>query len=488
MINLCSGSKFTTQELGKTKHQLSRLKLEIASAKKAKANAEKEAEASTSRAMQLLESVEQLRRQIEALDEEHMLVVLARIEAEREHDEIELQSAAVTDKFVQRIATVKSTIKDLNQEVLQQEELESELAITNLAIAALQTELDSIRAHKMPEETELSIAKQELASIKEEAFHFMNAMDFIRKEMVQISAETNRRKELEQRAESKVVRLNSELLKAKTKLEALMAGYEKMSRSSSSLSGEMQRLRAETEAAEKERRRIREESNGIRGKMDKIESEIEEKSLALAQTLRSAKASEATALKKLKNGAERAVQTRALLLQFGSTISISRSEHEYLVRRGRAARAVAEKKAAAAAAWVAAVGDRERKAAAEAELVERKNMELRDAEALEVYEAQRTAFARKSLEEEMNTITEQELHGSEEEDEIEEDSDEPEMSERIKQNKSRSCTKLRRIPSSPAAWHVRSPLVVVKKRKKAMPKLVSFLKDRRGRRGAEEMT
>ncbi|XP_074572436.1 protein PLASTID MOVEMENT IMPAIRED 2-like [Curcuma longa] len=467
------------EELVMTKHELSRLKLEMASAKKAKANAEKEAEASTSRAMQLLESVEQLRRQIEASDDEHMLVVLARIEAEREHDEIESQRAAVADKFAQRIAAVKSTIKDLNQEVRQQQELESELAITNLAIAALQTELGSIRSHKLQEETELSEAKQELASSKEEAFHFMNAMDFIRKEMVQISAETNRLKGLEQRAESKVVRLNSELLKAKTKLEALTAGHEKMSTSSSSLSAEIQRFRAETEAAEKERERIREESNGIRGQMDKIESEIEEKSLASVRTLRAAKASEATALKKLKNGVERAVKTRAFLLQFGSTISISRIEHEYLVRRGRAARAVAEKKVAAAAAWVAAVVDRARKAAAEAELVERKNRELRDAEAPEIYQAQRAAFARKSLEEEMNTIIteqEQEPHSSEEEDEIKEDSDEP---ERIKQNKSRSGTKLRRIPSSPAAWHVRSPLVVINKRKKAMPKLVTFLKDRR---------
>ncbi|KAG6502561.1 hypothetical protein ZIOFF_034845 [Zingiber officinale] len=464
------------EELVMTKHELSRLKLEMASAKKAKANAEKEAEALSSRAAQLLESVEQLRRQIEASDEEHMLVVLARIEAEREHDEFESQSAAVADKFAQRIATVKSTIKDLNREVRQQQELESELAITNLAIAALQTELGSIRMPKLQEETELSAAKQELALIKGESFHFMNAMDLTRKEMVQINAETNLLKELEQRAESKVVRLNSELLKAKTKFEGLMAGHERMSTSSSSLSAEIQRLRAETEAAEKEREGIRKENNGIKGQMHKIESEIEEKSLASVRTLCTAKASEAMALKKLKNVVERAVKTRAFLLQFGSTISISRSEHKYLVRRGRASRVVAEKKVVAAVAWVAAVVERERAAAAEADLVERKNMELKDAEARKIHK-------------EMNAVTEQEqeLHGSEEEDEIKEDSDEPEIPKKIKLNKSRSCTKLRRIPSSPAAWHVRSPLVVIKKRKKAMPKLITLLKDRRGGCGAKEM-
>ncbi|KAL4558166.1 hypothetical protein LXL04_036364 [Taraxacum kok-saghyz] len=70
---------------------------------------------------------------------------------------------------------------------------------------------------------ELETAKQELASIKGEGFNFMASMDVIREELKHVREETTRLEKVEQTRELTVQNLNSKILRAKAKLEALSA-------------------------------------------------------------------------------------------------------------------------------------------------------------------------------------------------------------------------------------------------------------------------
>ncbi|CAD5175174.1 unnamed protein product [Musa acuminata subsp. malaccensis] len=486
------------QELEKVKLELSRLKLDVASASEAKADAEKEATASALRAVCVLHSVEELRKQIDESDEEHALVELARIEAEREHREIEARRVAEAAEFSNRVDAARKTFDDLNQETIHHEELQMKLNITQSSISLLQAELESVRAKdnnkkkKKKEEqesswrsssldaakAELLAAKEELDLVKEEGFKFMNSMDLIRKELDRIAQETRQLEKLEKKAESSVLRLDSNLLKAKTKLEATTVAEERATTMGSKLSTTLNQLQAETEAAQKETQLIGQEAIGVRSQIANTDSEIrsaEEKLQAVVQELRAAKASEATAFEKLKSVTKQTTtRVRASLTQCSASIPISETEHDYLVSNAAAAQVVSSKKVAAAQAWMEALTDRERNARVKAELIEKELRELKAVEVRELHETQRSVFARRSLEEDLNRLMKQ----------IEEEDEQlsEEKPRKAVMPRSRSI-KIRRIPSSPGTpRQVRSPLIVIKKRTKVMPNLVRFLRDGRGRR------
>ncbi|CAL9087665.1 unnamed protein product [Musa textilis] len=474
------------RELEKVKLELSRLKLDVASASEAKADAEKEAAASALRAVCVLQSVEELRKQIDDSDEEHALVQLARIEAEREHREIEARRVAEAAELANRVDAARKTFDDLNQETIHHEELQMKLNITQSSISLLQAELESVRAKdkkkKKKEEqesswrgasleaakAELLAAKEELDSVKEEGFKVMNSMDLIRKELQRIAQETRQLEKLEKKAESSVLRLDSNLLKAKTKLEAMTVAEERATTMASKLSTALNQLQAETEAAQKETELTGQEAVGVRSQIANTDSEIssaEEKLQAVVQELRAAKASEATAFKKLKSVTKQtATRVRASLTQCSASIPISKTEHDYLVSNAEAAQVVSSKKVAAAQAWMEALTDRERNARVRAELIEKEMRELKAVEVRELHETQRSVFARRSLEEELNGLMKQ----------IEEEDEQlsEEKPRKAVMPRSRSI-KIRRIPSSPAApRQVRSPLIVIKKRTKVMPNLL----------------
>ncbi|RWW65687.1 hypothetical protein BHE74_00026994 [Ensete ventricosum] len=491
------------QELEKVKLQLGRLKLDVASASEAKADAEKEAAASALRAVCVLQSVAELRKQIDESDEDHALVELARIEAEREHREIEARRVAEAAEFANRVDAARKTLDDLNQETIYHEELQMKLNITQSSISLLQAELESVRAKdkkkkkkKKEEEeeeeeesswrssllqaakAELLATKEELESVKEEGFKFMNSMDLIRKEMNRIAQETHQLEKLEKKAESSILRLDSNLLKAKTKLEAMTAAEERTTTMVSKHSTTLNQLQAETEAAQKETELIGQEAIGVRSQIASTDLEIssaEEKLEAVVQELRAAKASEATAFKKLKSVTKQTTtRVRASLTQCSASIPISRTEHDYLVSNAAAAQAVSCEKVAAAQAWMEALTDRERNTRVKVELIEKEMRELKVVEVRELHETQRSVIARISLEEELNRLMEQ----MEEEDEQLSE----EKPRKAVMPRSRSI-KIRRIPPSPATpRQVRSPLIVIKKRTKVMPNLVRFLRDGRGRR------
>ncbi|XP_010922459.1 protein PLASTID MOVEMENT IMPAIRED 2 isoform X2 [Elaeis guineensis] len=495
------------QELSTVKKELSRLKLDVASALEAKAKAEKETEASRSKASSYSRSVKGLRREIYAANEEHVLVELARIEAEREFREIEAQRVAEAAQFAKKIEATNKKIKDISNEINLAKELEMKLEITNSDINILQNEMELVRAmerkhqkndlfkdvNKTVEEesesrsmlrsaeAELKAAKKELASIKEEGFQLMASMDLIREELMHTAEETKRLKKLEMKTDSTVQHLNSKLLKAKSKLESATRADERARAIVSNLSAALQQLHTEVESAKEEKELVSEETRSIKMEIEKTDldiSSVEERLQAAVRELEAVKASEAVALKKLRRVTERTIKSRASWILSSSNITISKCEYDYLNKRAADAQVVAEKKVAAAQAWIKALKAGEKEILMKTELAKREIKELKGVEDRELCDMEKSLAAQKTLEEELCNWRQKEK---------EEDISNLKLVVTTPRKSLRGNgipaasrrAKVRRLSKSSGLRYTRSPSFTIKKKRKVMPSLVKFLRDRK---------
>ncbi|WOK93007.1 hypothetical protein Cni_G01699 [Canna indica] len=487
------------KELDEVKKELSRLKLDVASAMAAKERAEKEIEASSSKATTFSRSVEELKKKIDEADEEHVLVELARIEAEREFREIEGRRRMEADQFAKNIENAKKRIKELRRELNRSKELEMKLRITNSDVNVLQSEMELVRemernyqtdlaskADKKKEEeddsntrtavesaeAQLREAKEELALAKEESFQFMTSMDAIRQELIHISEETNRLKKLEKKAETNMQHLNSKLLKAKSALEAANIADKRSKVTVSNLSSALQQMQTEVEAAKKEEELITEETKDTRAETHKTNLEIamaEQRLQAAARELETVKASEAMALKRLRNVTRRIMRSRAAAIPHSSTVTISKSEYEYLNQQASSAQEIAAKKVEAAQAWIEALAAEEKEILLKAESVEKEIKEFPTEEVMEIQETE------KSAEEELDELIQNE------------DIAKPRKSTRENSiTGSARKTKIRRLSTSSATRNTRSSSFTIK-RKRIIPNLFKFLGDKKSRKQKAEV-
>ncbi|XVE78680.1 hypothetical protein DITRI_Ditri13aG0166500 [Diplodiscus trichospermus] len=420
------------RELELVKQELSKLKLDMASVMTEKARAEKDFEESSLKMWSDASTVEVLGKQIEAANEENVLVELARIEASKEFAEIEAQREKEADEFSFSIEETKKKMKDITEKIDHSKELEQKLVVTLSDINILQDELKQAKKRdkmvqssdgsKQPDHSfqsveeveaspslesitkELDIAKKELASIREEGFLYMSSMDIIRNELKHVAEEIGRLKKTEEKPDMKVQSLNSKLLRAKSKLEAVSAAEEKAKSIATHLSLSLEQLKTEAEAAKKEKLLITEHTSTIKAEIQKSESEIdltEERLQAAMQELEASKSSEGFALEKLRSLIETTMQSRASASDQSSTITISNFEYEYLTGRAVGAEEIADKKVAAAQAWIEALKASEREILMQTEIAHRELREMRVEEEHEVYGTERSLSAKKMIEREL---------------------------------------------------------------------------------------
>ncbi|KAJ8761285.1 hypothetical protein K2173_001341 [Erythroxylum novogranatense] len=420
------------RELEYVKQELCKLKVDMASVKEEKMQAEKEMEASSSKFSSNLSSVEVLRKEIEEANEEQVLVELARIEASKEYEEIKAQSEKEVHEVSAAIEERKRRIRDTIEEIDQAKDDESRLIVTLSDVNVLQNELK--HAKEMEKKVkiidslkhpggnfrhwedwegspllrsiteELNATKKELISIREESFQFMASMDIIRDELKHVSEETARLKKTEEKADLTVQNLNSKLLRAKSKLEAATAAEEKAKSVVSNLSLTLEQLKTEAEVAKKEKALVSEETATIKAEILKTESEIdlsEERLQVSMQELEAAKTSEASALDKLKRLIESTMQSRASISQHNSSITISKFEYDYLTGSAVRAEEIADKKVAAAQAWIEALKASEKETLMKIEMAEREIREMRLEEEREVSRTERSLSAKKVVEGEL---------------------------------------------------------------------------------------
>ncbi|XP_031251552.1 protein PLASTID MOVEMENT IMPAIRED 2 [Pistacia vera] len=405
------------RELEAVKQEMSKLKLDMASVLEEKSRAEKEIE-TTSLKIWSNSSVETFRKEIEQVNEEQLLVELARIEALKEFGEIEAQREKEANEFSFAMEETKRKKKEMVEEIDQSKEVENKLAVTLRDVNMLQIELKHVKgmdkraqrndASKITETNfqelegspllrsiteELEEAKKELASVRDEGFQFMASMDVIRNELKHVTEEMARLEKAEHKSDLIVQNLNSKLLRAKSKLEAVSAAEEKAKAIATNLSLTAEQLKTEAEAAKKEKELIIRETAAIKEEIQKTESEIdstEEKLTAAMQELDAVKSSEALALENLKSLIENTMQSRASASQNSSSITISKFEYEYLTGHAVGAADLADKKVAAAQAWIEALKASEKEILMKIEMAHRKIRETRMDEEKEVFRTERS--------------------------------------------------------------------------------------------------
>ncbi|KAG8384108.1 hypothetical protein BUALT_Bualt04G0083700 [Buddleja alternifolia] len=397
------------RELKTIKRELSKLKLDMASVLEEKRRVEKETESSLSKTESYSSSLVTLRKEIEEINEEHVLIELARIEAIKEYEAIEAQRREKAEKYLGSVAETQNKKQNMAREVEDTKEMESKLAITISDINMLQSELNQIKemdkgVQRNDVITELEAAKKELASIKEESFQFMASMDVVRNEIMHVADEKARLKKKEEKTETIIQNLNSKLLKAKAKLEWTSAAEDKTRSVVSNLTATLQQLTSEAETAKNERSLISEETAVLKAEVQRIETEIdlgEEKLQAALQELKAVKSSEAIALDNLKALIESTMRNRASTSRATSNITISKFEYEYLTGHAVGAREIADKKVAAAQAWIEALKASEKEILVKTEILRREYREMKVQEEREVQKNEGIMNVKKLFEDEM---------------------------------------------------------------------------------------
>ncbi|KAG0539015.1 hypothetical protein BDA96_03G286400 [Sorghum bicolor] len=483
-----------SRELDRARRELLRLRLEVKAAAEAKTKAESDIVASAINIQSNLRAADEMKRLVDEANEEHVLVELARIEAEREHREIDAQRRADAERFAGEMEATRAKIEVLRKDVSRAREMEAKLAVTNADVEVLQAEMELVRAMErnsvknddtagaeaedkallQTAEAELDAAKKELESIKAGSFQFMTSMDSARTEIMRVSEEVNRLREQEKKADAQVQQLNAKLLKARDRLEALTATNERSKAIVSSMTSALQQLRDEKEAARKEEELTELEQLCVRAETENVNAEIAVTEARIQQSvkeLEAAKAAEAKAMKKLKAAVEGTMRARAS--QGSRTITISRFEYEYLSGRAALVRVVAEKKVSAAQAWVQAIKAGEKELAARAEAAERVTAELRAREAEAAAEAERAAGEQKALEQELY-----DLNAAAERDGLL-CAYPRRRSTRVSATMRRARARRSSVSSSAGIRNPRTPSFTIKRKKKVMPSLFKLIKQRK---------
>ncbi|KAL8250893.1 hypothetical protein R6Q59_034586 [Mikania micrantha] len=348
------------EEIKRIKHELIDLKFDMKRVLEGKKQAENTFKASSSKKSTLTSAIERIQKEIEEIDEEHVLVELARIEAVKEQEAIEAHRKKEAHRYQTQLEEVKKKVKEVDQH----NELTQKLELTLYNMYLLEKELAQAKEtiegpdllHTITED--LETAKIELANIKTEEFNFKTSIDVIKNELKLVIEERAHLEKEEEKQELTIQTLNSKILKGKAKLESVSTATEKANAIASNLSLTVEQLRAETETAKRERKLISEEIEKIQLEIPKTESEIEltEKRLEAAmEELKTTKASEFIALENLKNMIDSTIQSRELTSLSRSTIKITKFEYDYLTGKAGGAEEIADKKVAAAQAWVEAV-------------------------------------------------------------------------------------------------------------------------------------
>ncbi|XP_037425102.1 protein PLASTID MOVEMENT IMPAIRED 2-like [Triticum dicoccoides] len=224
-------------------------------------------------------------------------------------------------------------------------------------------------------EAKLDMARAELESAKGESLQFTASMERTRTEAARLAEEIGRLEEQEKKAGAQVRQLEAALRDAKCRLGAVTAADEMAGEILADLEATLRQLEEETEAAEKEKALMEQEGQVVQDDADSVDAEIaaaEQRIRGSIRELEAARASEAAATERLRAAVESAAMERASMAPRRSgNVTLPRFEYEYLTGRAEVVRAVADKKVAAAEAWVEARRAGEKEMIMRAEAIEK---------------------------------------------------------------------------------------------------------------------
>ncbi|KAI4320314.1 hypothetical protein MLD38_033810 [Melastoma candidum] len=251
----------------------------------------------------------------------------------------------------------------------------------------------------------------------------------------------------------------------------------------------LEQLKAQAEVAKKENKVIIEEIATLKAEIKKTDGEIESeegKLEAAMGELEEVSVSETAALESLKTLVENIVPERASAYQNRTTVTISKYEYDYLRRRAAGAEEVADKKVAAAQAWVEALKASEQEILMRMEVAQREAREMRAEEEQQVYRLERSLSVKGRVETEIKSWRPT-LEKNLEDDVVQVGITRKSMKKPVKENGSSShAGRFRRSAASQGNRDLpRSTSVSLKKRPKVMPSLSKLL-NRNARTKADE--
>ncbi|CAN7058742.1 unnamed protein product [Brassica rapa subsp. trilocularis] len=373
------------RDLEAAKEEVSRLKLDVDSVLGEKVALEKEVVKIGFKTEEKLRLLESLKKEIEVANEEHFLVELGKIDASMERKEIERLREGEGEEVLDFLVEKKKKIKKMLEEANRSKGIEVELFETTSDVEMLQTQLNIFkkmekRVHTrgmsmsrsnrsfergkctltvLKEVTEETEAKKEaLASLNTELFKLMMVMDELRKQINQAKEETGQLNKILRKNDAKLQKLNAKMIMSKSKLEIALSAKERVTTLTDSLAGSLEKLKKNKEAAKQEECLLIAQKTVTEMETQKTKLEIDEKERELNSNLdelEKAKQAEALVLEKLESLIEDKMERRETESKNCSTITISRFEYEYLSRHASLAEETAEKKVAAAEAWVEAL-------------------------------------------------------------------------------------------------------------------------------------
>nr|GEV45130.1 hypothetical protein [Tanacetum cinerariifolium] len=206
------------KEIENLKQELGKLKLDIKHVLKEKRHADNTFKASSSKSSTLSSAVERIKKEIEELDEEQVLVEIARIEAVKERESIEAQRNKEASNYKTQLEIVKKKVKEIDQQSVTQD-----LQLTLYNVNSLENELARAKETNSTPDLlhtiiqELEAGKTELANIQREGFNFMTSMDVIRHELNHVREQRARLEREEEKRDLMVQTLNSKILKENLK-------------------------------------------------------------------------------------------------------------------------------------------------------------------------------------------------------------------------------------------------------------------------------
>ena len=383
-------------ELDIVKRELRKLQREVKAAREAKAGAERDAETPTPRALSSgSRPVDRVNREADEENEDRGIAAgLAETGGSREDGQAQdtwtraqspPRDTSCASDPEERFATASSSdvgLEPADMAMVPATEAADHVENGESALTVTRHGEDDDRSSlQAAAEAELTSARVELESIREEGVRLANSAERTRGETARVAEEIDRLTEQEKRAGAQVQQLNARLLRVRSRLDAAAAADERTEAMLSKLSAAARQLAEEPEAAEKERELAELEHRCVREDAEAVGAEIaaaERRVREAVKELEAARASEAAATGKLEAVVGSATRARAAALsQRSGNVTVPRLEYGYLTGRAEVVRAVADRKVAAAEAWVEALRAGEKEVVMRAEAIERELGEMK---------------------------------------------------------------------------------------------------------------
>ncbi|KAK3134914.1 hypothetical protein QOZ80_5BG0412390 [Eleusine coracana subsp. coracana] len=223
-------------------------------------------------------------------------------------------------------------------------------------------------------QAELDSARTKLASVKQEGVQFATAINLTREEIARVREEVARITEQEAKAGAQARQLEARLGRARARLEAAAAEDERAEAEMTEVAAAARRVEEEVEAAGEEtvaaEAEAEAEARCLREEVEKVGAEVaaaERRVRRAVKELEAARAAEAAAAARLQAAGVMMVEE----VTASGDVTVARFEYEYLTGRVEVVRAAAEKKVAAAEAWVEALQAGEKEITMRAEAIEK---------------------------------------------------------------------------------------------------------------------